>query len=360
MKIVQTRFGLFVLMFVLLIIPMELMAEEIPTLYRGIRPLGMGGAFTAVSDDVNGLFYNPAGLHTKLVSVDILNPQLEVSKDSESLLGDISDLEGGDTAEIVDFMQGLVGEHQHLRGAFLPNVMIRNFGIAILAQGTADLEVRNPVLPEAITEVKLDLGLIGGGSFKILPGLQVGLNAKFIQRKGIKRTYDAVDIALGDFEPLDDLENKSDFAFDLGGMVHMGEFLSPVNFLDPTLGINIQNITDLDFEELGEFPMQVNLGAAIHPNFWIIQSTIAVDLMDVALAIGEDDDYSKRFHFGAELKFPMILAVRVGINQRFVTAGFTADLWILKLEAATYAEEVGAYAGQRDDRRYVAMLSLGF
>jgi len=29
----------------------------------GIRPLGMGGAFTAVADDINSIYYNPAGLY---------------------------------------------------------------------------------------------------------------------------------------------------------------------------------------------------------------------------------------------------------------------------------------------------------
>ena len=28
----------------------------------GVRPMGMGGAFTAVSDDPNAAYYNPAGL----------------------------------------------------------------------------------------------------------------------------------------------------------------------------------------------------------------------------------------------------------------------------------------------------------
>ncbi len=38
-------------------------AEEFPSIYRGIRPLGMGNAFITVADDENTLFYNPAGLN---------------------------------------------------------------------------------------------------------------------------------------------------------------------------------------------------------------------------------------------------------------------------------------------------------
>ena len=36
--------------------------EQNPFLYQGTIPLGMGGAFTAVADDENAVFYNPAGL----------------------------------------------------------------------------------------------------------------------------------------------------------------------------------------------------------------------------------------------------------------------------------------------------------
>lgn len=39
-----------------------LYAQEYDMIYRGPRPMGMGGAFTAVSDDENAIFYNPAGL----------------------------------------------------------------------------------------------------------------------------------------------------------------------------------------------------------------------------------------------------------------------------------------------------------
>ena len=37
----------------------------------GARPLGMGGAFTAVSDDINAIYYNPAGLSGQIFGVMI-------------------------------------------------------------------------------------------------------------------------------------------------------------------------------------------------------------------------------------------------------------------------------------------------
>lgn len=50
---------------ILLTIPALAHAQTLVTLFdagAGVRPMGMGGAFTALADDENALFYNPAGL----------------------------------------------------------------------------------------------------------------------------------------------------------------------------------------------------------------------------------------------------------------------------------------------------------
>jgi len=42
----------------------------------GVRPLGMGGAFTAVADDVNAIYYNPAGLGDQIIGYSLGNEDL--------------------------------------------------------------------------------------------------------------------------------------------------------------------------------------------------------------------------------------------------------------------------------------------
>jgi hypothetical protein len=336
-------------------------AEEFPNLYRGIRPLGMGGAFITLSDDENAMFYNPAGLNdvSGFGGVGLINPLAEVSKNTMGFYQDLSDLETEDQQEVVDFLNERIGEHQHVRLAFLPHFYMHNFAIGLLGQATVDMEIRdrgaNPTIP---TNVRIDYGVAASGALGFFDQkLQIGLTGKFIQRQGVNKTYSAVDIVNDTFDPIDDAEEagkKSDFALDIGTKVNFK------NFLKPSVALVVQNITDLDFEELGEIPQTVNIGASINPDFWILKTTFAVEIDDLTKSVETDDDLYKRLHLGAEFRFPMILTLRAGINGGYPAAGVDVDFWILSISAATYAEELGAVSGQRADRRYVAQLSLGF
>ena len=347
--------AVFTLVAVFQVLPVAF-AEELPALYRGIRPLGMGGAFLTVSDDENALFYNPAGLNDVkgFGGVGLLNPEVAISEDSLELYQDIQDVEGTDTTQVINLLRKHVGKHQHVRTALFPHLYMHNFAVGVLGQGTLDLEVRNPAFPEVVSDVKLDIGGAVGGAVGFWERkLQVGVAAKYVQREGVKDTFQPAEIVV-DFDPFANRVKANDFAFDLGIK------FNPSGPLDPSLAVVVQNITDLDFDTLGVIPQQLNIGVGIHPNFWILDNRLVLEVDDVTKQVGTDNDFYKRVHMGAEFKLPMILALRVGVNQGYYTAGATVDFWILKLAAATYAEEVGAFAGQRADRRYVAQLSLGF
>jgi hypothetical protein len=338
--------------------PLPVFAEEFPNIYRGIRPLGMGSAFITLSDDENALFSNPAGLNDVegFGGVGILNPLAEVSESSIGLYDDIKDVDGRNIVEVTNLLNQHVGEHQHARIALLPHVYFHNFAFGILAQGTLDLEVRNPAFPQAVTDAKSDLGGAVGLAYGFWDQMfQVGVSAKIIQRQGIKKTFTALDIAAGNFDPLEDLDKASDLAFDIGTKLNL-----PLS-MKPTAAVVVQNITDLDFGTLGTIPQQVNAGVAINPSIvGLVSTTLAIEVDDLTKQVGGEEDFYKRVHMGAELRFPKILALRGGVNQGYFTAGLTLDFWILKLDGAVYTEEIGTFAGQRDDLRYALQATLGF
>ncbi len=337
--------------------PGFVMAEEMGTLYRGIRPLGMGGAFITLSNDANALFYNPAGLNDikGFGEVNLANPLVEVSENTLQLINDVEGLEGQSASQVTDFLNKNMGKQQHARVALFPGIAVHNFAIGVLGQGTADILIQNPAFPSVEADVKLDVGVLAGVAYGFLDKrLQVGITGKFIQREGERRTFTVADIVASKVNFT--TKKAEDWAIDVGAKASF-----PV-FLKPTLALVVQNVTDLDFSEasLGVLKQQVNIGASVQPDFWILKSTFAVQIDDLTKEAGSDKDLYKRTHIGAELRFPKILTLLGGINQGYLGGGVILDFWILQFAYVNYAEELGTFAGQTVDRRHVATVSLGF
>lgn len=344
----------------------DIFADEIPVFYKGIRPLGMGGAFTAVANDENAMFYNPAGMNNikGFGGAEILNPLFEVSRNTLDFLRDVQDIADAETdteqTELAaDLLEKWLGEHLHLRTGLFPNVTFHNFGIGVLAQGMFHGEVHNPLGSNTL-EVRggYDIALLVSGAygFTVMNNpLQIGVTGKVIQRQLVDQRYTTRELVEQDgIDPTDDLEKGTGFGVDLGAI-----YALPV-FLNPSFGLTLQNIADTDLGDAGELPQQLNLGVAFKPTVGFGVLILALDVVDLTRQVGTDDDLAKRLHVGVEYQLPVILAVRAGFNQGYFGGGFTADLWILKLAYAYYIEELGAFAGQQPDRRHAAQLSLGF
>jgi hypothetical protein len=83
--------------------------------------------------------------------------------------------------------------------------------------------------------------------------------------------------------------------------------------------------------------------------------TFAFDYSHLNYGLSEEHA-PKHMHFGMNLDLP-ILSIQAGLNQTSLTFGTSFDIGIIRIAAATYAEELGSYGGQRRDRRY--LLSVG-
>ena len=340
------------------------LAEELPVFYKGVRPLGMGGAFTAVADDENAMFYNPAGLNKieGFGGIGILNPYAEISKNTLDFIKDVTDLSDADTdaeqtALASDLMDRWMGEHLRLRAGLFPNVTVHNFGVGFLGQAAFDFEVHNP-LGSRTLDVRgaIDMALLVSGAYAFTVKdnpLRVGLTAKMINRRLLDQQYSTFDLVQKDGIDLDDdLKSGNGIGVDLGAI-----YSFPV-FLEPSVGIAIQNIADTKLGDAGKIEQQVNLGAAIYPPIGFGKLVLALDVMDFTHQLGSDNDLGKRLHLGVEYRLPIIIGIRAGLHQGYPSYGFTVDFWVLKLDYAYYTEEIGAFAGQRKDRRHVAQLQL--
>jgi len=330
-------------------------AEQFPSLYQGTRVLGMGGAFTAVADDYNALVYNPAGL-TQLdgTAIDLLTVEGEVSDSARNLVDDLQAAQGGTEAAAASLLRSHVGDHIRLRFNSFPNVVNPHFGVGILGQATLDGDFRNQVNPVVNVDAKVDWGVTGAVAHKVSGDLSLGVGAKYVRREGLVRSFTTLDIASSNFDPLADVGNaESDVAFDLGALYHFSHLP-----LSPAVGVAYLNAGDLDFGPFGSIPSQLNVGLSVRPKIGPFSVTLAADFVDLTKNVGTDTDNRKRTNLGAEVALWKFLAVRAGYHQDYFTAGATIDLWVLRIDVAAYSEELGAFGGQREDRRYIARVAI--
>jgi hypothetical protein len=335
-------------------------AAELPHFHKGVRPLGMGGAFTAVADDENALFYNPAGLNrVEKRGGALLNPLIDSSEGNFDFYDDVQDTDLDVTSEVTDLIRKHIGETVHFRAALFPHYVQKNFAIGGLAQIKSNIEFRNAAFPEVSTDtMATGSAHIGLAHDWLEKSLSLGIGLKYVVANKLQEVYDSGEIADPNFEDQvdDDLLDGSGFGIDLGAMYSF----KPVSGVTPTIGITLLNVTDTDLGDAGELQQQVNIGVSASKQIGWINLTGAADWVDVFGDLEQDDDIYKRLHFGLEAKFPMILSLRAGISQGYGSLGACLDFNLLKIEYANYAEELSSYTGGKIDRRHVMQVSLGW
>ena len=339
-------------------------AGEYPSFYRGVRPLAMGGAFTAVADDEQALFYNPAGLaDISRLNLAILNPLVGVSEDSLEMYQDLQDTDFETVEEAEDFLRKYIGVQQHLRAAVNPYIgfNVADYGVMIagLGNGTVNAMPYDTANPKLDVTVIGDYGLLGGVGGKLpFSGLRMGLSLKVINRYSLEEQYTAEDLVEDEFDKIveDDLQEGAGISADIG-VLYTLPFISLV---DLDVGLAVQNFPSMNMGDALDIDTQVNMGVAMKKTLAGFGFIGALDCMDLTQDIGEDDDWGKRLHVGAEVQFPLILSLQAGLNQGYWTGGLGLDFRVLRFDLATYGEEIGEKAGDQVSRRYLAQITIGW
>ena len=335
-------------------------AEEYPYIYKGLRPMGMGGAFVAVSDDANALFYNPAGLaRIEKIRASLFPLELEIGEKAYDMLSDANDVDFDSEAETAAYLRDNIGERAHLGLNLFPYYSMPRFALCLIGTARADVEVRDRQYPKLSTHVINDFGGGAGYAHPFLDDtVSVGVSLKYITRKSLTKEYTVLDITQDDLDKRieDDLVDGSGILADLGVMVSLEHF----GLANARVGLCANNLIGSGPGDAQNLDDHVDIGFAVDYDIWITKATFAFDYVDLFSQLGDDDDLAKRIRMGAEFKLPMFLSVRAGLYQGYFTSGVSLDARFVQLDALTYAEEIGAYAGQRIDRRYALRFIIGF
>jgi hypothetical protein len=247
---------------------------------QGARPIAMGGAFSAVADDVNAVWWNPAGL--------VNLSQKEFTANHSQWFADI-------THQSLGYGQNW-GEKNALGGS-------------LIYLGTTDRERSEwgeDLGSFAIKDLAFSLLFARQMSEKI----SLGIGLKYISQE----LYE---------------EKASGFAFDFGGLYQDSENL--------TYGLSLQNVGgEIKFIEEGDpLPLNLKLGAAY--KFPEKDLTLALDLNFPSYK-------KSRINIGVEYWFKELLALRGGLKSGYdlpevsFGLGFRYESFLLDYAYVPYGE----------------------
>ena len=362
------------------------MYAEHASLYKDPRVMGMGGASVAVGAYSTSVFSNPAGLANIKKDhgfvVDLLGLGATISPSVLDFVEAFSDT-NGEVTLIGDVLKEYAGEHYHMGfdnySSVSKNSDLFAWSVGVLAAGDFNFMTHSDM---SLTTTSRAYGGVVLGAAKPYETefgqLDVGVSVKVIQLQSYEDTLSATDL-IGTDDLMADIQDKLEAKAGVG--VDLGVTFKPWadSYWHPAFGLSIMNIGSLDMGgAYGGQPMTVNLGLSITPELPILDKFVfAVDYVDALNANElrmynsdgtyndyEESDLMKRLRlgvgFGLYDSWLLSSTLNLGVYQASYTAGLNLELALLKLNFATYQENVGSSETPIEDRRYMAKLGFGW
>ena len=238
---------------------------------QGARPVAIGGAFTGIADDINTIFYNPAGL-TNISSMEY----------------------------VFSYTDWLV-DSKFFSGAFGYTTGFGSFGVSFVHFGIKEFEETLPLQPEGTGRMvgagNLALGL--AYAREITDRLSLGGHVRYIQ------------------ETLDQDVRKT-VAFDVATFYRTG-------FHNLTLGIALRNLgPDQAVSKVTRsesFPMPIDFNVTVASQ--ILGSREGPFCLNLAFENGFTIDLGDRYRLGTELWLLDIIAIRGGYRFNYSNEDFS-------------------------------------
>ena len=368
-------------------------------LYKDPRIMGMGGANVAVGGYSTAVFSNPAGLANIKkehgIVVDILGLGVNGSGEMANFANDMTDAsDSEDDAEMIKVVQDYAGQNFHMGfdnySSISKNSDAFAWSIGLLAAADINLVTHaNGSVHGGFVETSSRAygGVVVGVAKPYateIGRVDIGFGIKYISQISAEGALSISELTSGD-DVATQMEDKyrkdsSGVGFDMGAIYRPFED----SVWHPSIGLSILNIGSLDMDyAYGGQPMTVNIGAAIQPDVkYIDKLVLAVDYVDLLNAnevrmykfngtnnevLYEDlseSDYMKRLRIGTSIGLVdtrfFSTTLNLGLYQGAYTAGLDLDLLILKLNVATYEEQLGSGSVDMPDRRYMVKLGIGW
>lgn len=328
------------------------------------RPAAMGDAFTAVADDQNALYYNPAGLaRLDTWFLEIMSLTFAASHDFVEAIGPIQDLSKLDKEklgkdkevydEFVGIVRKLLGKPYYSRLSLNPYWVMKNFGLGLYTG------VEMAIAPSLSTAL-IQADIQGDGDFRFGYAhnffgekLAVGAALAIKTRAHVNFVGSWEELGKYSQDGFNFVEEYVELGRGFG--VDAGVLFTPIEKWSPTFGLSILNIGDTSYttwemDDIKKGPpsqkQAVNVGISLTPRFGSFFVRGAMDFRDMNLPVPA----SQKLRLGAEVGYGHLLKAQMGWANNAPTAGFETRLYVLNLRYATYVNERGYASGQHPSR----------
>jgi len=376
---------------------------EHASLYKDPRIMGMGGVNVAVGGYSTSVFSNPAGLASIKkehgIVVDLLAIGADYTPDGQSFVDDLNDVETDTNinpnanTDLTNVLQKYSGEPFHIGINNYTSISKNSDAFAWTIGLLAATEFNFMPHADGGSQGLLATSSRGYGGVVVgvakpylldIGRLDIGMSVKYISMQSYEGTLDINDLLVDDDEDIGDtLQDKyeqknSGVGVDIGITYHP----FPDGFWNMAIGMSVLNIGSIDMDkQYGGQPMTVNVGASISPEVkWISHFTLGVDYVDlleenklrmydisgdtVEYKDYDEGDFGKRLRLGVSLGLIdttfLTTTLNAGLYQGAYTAGIDFQLAIIKLNVATYEEQLGTGDIDITDRRYMGQLAISW
>ncbi|MES3039033.1 MAG: hypothetical protein V4736_14090 [Bdellovibrionota bacterium] len=357
--------------------------------YVSPRALGMGNAFVAVANDYSAIFYNPAGLARREdgelnLSLDLAATPAAV-KFSEDITAASKLPEADKNQAYADLLEAQYGKTYGMRVQAPSAILARpGWGFGIIPMDlSVDLDINNTIGPSVTPTVYADttFALAYADDWKRIEDgrLSWGVTGKFVHRGFFSKPITLIELAVDST-----LVDSSDFTegytidADIGFMytpiIPNEGFVQVFRLARPTFGVVFRNVAETGFGQnfkafsrnpVGEpekLYRTIDIGSKWeYPSFWIFSGRGVLDIKDI-----NHPRFTMKRGLHAGFEFDWTVAswwrgqYRVGYSQGYISYGASALFGVFNLDAVSYGEEVGSISEARENRVYMARMSLNF
>lgn len=318
----------------------------------------MGNAYTAVSNDENSVYFNPAGygvVDDGILSVFSLGLKMNVDN---SALDVYSAIISGKNITSGSNITTYLSDTTIATGIAGPMYFGRvgnNFGFSFYDNVSVLLTTRpGGIMPSADFLSYSDIGFVGGygRDVPILDGLYAGMNIKVILRVKSQVTGTLLDV-------IDTIEDSS--SVPLGKSVAFGSdaglLYKPLPYLH--FGVTAQDFFGTRFNSWENISgssttysdsmikPRIACGTALYPLYFFKKVKLPENLV-IALDYADLLDYSSflsNFKFGIRFSTLGVIDLLGGIDGGYLTGGLGFNLKFFRIGVAYYVDELGAYPG---------------